>query len=163
MHEAQRTDRTGAAGSGTVHGDWPPGGNVAAASGRLSPETSSRTTDDDLAPNDPSLTDDIAGLIDSGKTYAEAEIAFQKTRAVLAGRSAANAAGKLVGALILVHIALVALAVGLIIALAPQITIWGAIVVVVGAILLLVFVLVQSARNRAKQISALFAPSGGAK
>ena len=157
MHETQRNT---AAGVGLAAS--PPGHDGPAAAGHHPAEPPVPAPEDEVG-DAPSLTEDIAGLIESGKTYAEAEFNFQKTRASLAGKSAANAAGKLVVALVLVHIALVALAVGLIIALAPLITIWGAILVVVGAILLLVAVLVQSARRRAKQIGALFAPSGEAR
>jgi uncharacterized membrane protein len=109
---------------------------------------------------EPSLNEDIAGLIESGRTYAQAELNFQKTRAALAGKAAGKAALWLLLALVLVNIALITLAVGVMIALAPLITIWGAIAVVVGAILVLVAILVIRAKQRASQISAFFAPSG---
>lgn len=109
---------------------------------------------------DPSLTEDIAALIDSGRNYAEAELAFQKTRASLAASNTAKAAAALVLALVLLHIALVALAVGAVIALAPLITIWGAIAVVVGAMLLGVGLLVRSALKRASLLSAIFSAPG---
>lgn len=115
---------------------------------------------DDPLHKDSSVTDDIAALIDSGRTYAEAEFAFQKTRLGLVAGSAAKAVVALVLALVMLHIALVALAVGAVIALAPLITIWGAIGVVVGAMLLGVGLLVRSARSRAKLLSVLFASPG---
>jgi len=111
----------------------------------------------DPAPDfDEGLFEEVASLIDDGRTYAEAEIAFQKTRAKLAGRSVGVAALAVAVALILLHIAFLALAVGLVIALAPLVTIWGAIGIVVGGLLLLVGLLGWTAMKRAKVLSALF-------
>lgn len=107
------------------------------------------------------FTDDIASLIDSGRNYVEAEIAFQKTRASLAASSGAKAAGALLIALMVFNIALIALAVGLIMALQPLITIWGAIGVVVGTLLVVTLLLVRSASTRGKAISAMFGDGGG--
>ncbi len=103
-----------------------------------------------------SLRDDIAVLVDDARTYAEAEIAFQKTRAGLAGRKAARALGLLVLALLLLHIALIALAVGAVIALAPLVTIWGAIAIVVGVLLAGVAALVLGAFGDGQVLAAMF-------
>jgi fructose-1,6-bisphosphatase/inositol monophosphatase family enzyme len=78
-----------------------------------------------------SLTDDLVAMVEDGKTYVESEIQFQKTRAAFAldrGRS-----GALYGvvALTLLWLALVALVVGLVIALTPEIGPWAATAVVV--------------------------------
>lgn len=102
------------------------------------------------------LRDDIAALVEDARTYAEAEIAFQTTRASLAGKSAGRALVLLVLALVLLHIALIALAVGAVIALAPLVTIWGAIAIVVGVLLAGVMALVLSARGDGKALSAMF-------
>lgn len=78
-----------------------------------------------------SLTDDLIALVDDGKTYLETEVQFQKTRAAFAldrGRSGAIYA---VIALTLVWLALVALVVGLVIALTPEIGPWAATALVV--------------------------------
>lgn len=111
--------------------------------------------DAEAAPEE-GLIEDIVRLFDDGVTYGQAEIAFQKTRAKLAGRAAGVAALCVAVALILVHIALLALAVGLVIALAPLVTIWGAIAIVVGVILLGAVWLLAKARSKAGKISALF-------
>ena len=102
------------------------------------------------------LRDDITALVEDARTYAEAEIAFQTTRASLAGKSAGRALVLLVLALVLLHIALIALAVGAVIALAPLVTIWGAIAIVVGVLLAGVMALVLSARGDGKVLSAMF-------
>lgn len=102
------------------------------------------------------LRDDITALVEDARTYAEAEIAFQKTRASLAGKRGARAVVLLVLAIVLLHIALIALAVGAVIALAPLVTIWGAIAIVVGVMLAGVALLVMRAIGDGKALSAMF-------
>lgn len=104
------------------------------------------------------LRDEVSALVEDARTYAEAEIAFQKTRARLTVKGAARAALLLVLALVLLNLALIALAVGAVIALAPLVTIWGAIAIVVGVLLLGVALLVAGAARQGKVIGALFAP-----
>jgi hypothetical protein len=103
-----------------------------------------------------SLRDDINALVDDARTYAEAEVAFQKTRAGLAGKAAARALALLVLAVVLLHIALIALAVGAVIALAPLVTIWGAIAIVVGVLLFGVAALVFFAVGDGKALASMF-------
>lgn len=107
------------------------------------------------------LRDDVAALVDDARTYAEAEIAFQKTRAVLAGKRGGRALVLVVLALVLLHVALIALAVGAVLALAPLVTIWGAIATVVGVLLFGVFLLVRAAASEGKVVSAMFGPGDG--
>ncbi|MFM7349393.1 MAG: phage holin family protein [Erythrobacter sp.] len=102
------------------------------------------------------LKDDVSALVDDARNYAAAEIAFQKTRAGLAGKKAARALILLVLALVLLNLALVALAVGAVIALAPLVTIWGAIAIVVGVLLAGVAVLVMRALGEGKTLGAMF-------
>jgi hypothetical protein len=102
------------------------------------------------------LRDDVTALIEDARTYAEAEIAFQKTRAGLAGKAAGRALVLLVLAVVLLHIALIALAVGAVIALAPLVTIWGAIAIVVGVLLIGVGLLVFGAIGKGKLLAAMF-------
>jgi hypothetical protein len=118
--------------------------------------------DDGLAEAESTLSEDIAALIDSGRTYAEAELAFQKTRASLVGGNAGKAAAALVLALVLINIALTALAIGAVLALQPLITIWGAIAVVVGALLIGAGLLVRSAKARGRVLAAMFGDGAGA-
>ena len=102
------------------------------------------------------LREEIDVLVEDARTYAEAEVQFQKTRAALAGKTAGHALVMLVLALVLLHIALIALAVGAVIALAPLVTIWGAIAIVVGVMLAGVAWLVLSARKDGALLAALF-------
>ena len=108
------------------------------------------------------LRDDVTALVEDARNYAEAEIAFQKTRASLAGKHGARAVAMLVLALVLLHIALIALAVGVVIALAPLATIWGAIAIVVGVMLLGVALLLRAAMGQSKLLSAMFGSEDGA-
>lgn len=102
------------------------------------------------------LRDDVTSLVEDARNYAEAEIAFQKTRAALAGKHGARALALLVLALVLLNLALIALAVGAVIALAPLVTIWGAIAIVVGVLLVGVALLVMGAVKDGKMIGAMF-------
>jgi hypothetical protein len=129
-----------------------PDDNLAAATG-VDPEGDDATTANSFT----ELRDDVAALVEDARTYAEAEIAFQKTRAGLAAKAAGRAMVFLVLAVVLLHIALIALAVGAVIALAPLVTIWGAIAIVVGVMLVGVALLVLSAISKGKLLAAMFA------
>lgn len=107
------------------------------------------------------LREEIALLAEDARTYVEAEVAFQKTRAAVAGKTVGRAAALLVLALVLLHIALIALAVGAVIALAPLVSIWGAIAIVVGILLVVVAALVLAARKDANLVASLFASVKG--
>lgn len=104
----------------------------------------------------PSLVDEITTLFEDGKTYAEAEIAFQKSRAAFAADRIKGAVVFAVGAVILIHIALIALAVGLVFALIPLVGAWGATAIVAGLLLAAAAVLLFKLKDRASAISAAF-------
>lgn len=105
---------------------------------------------------DESLSEEISALIDDGKTYVEAEIAFQKTRASIAGKSIGSAAACVIVAIVTLHVAILALAVGLVIALDPLVTIWGAIAIVVGVLLFITAILVRMAMKHANRLGLIF-------
>lgn len=98
--------------------------------------------------SDGSLSEDIVALIDDGKTYVEAEFAFQKTRLAFAAERGKS--GMLFGicAFAVLHLALVALVVGAIFALTPLITALGATALVVGILLVAGLILAAKAKNR---------------
>ncbi len=107
-------------------------------------------------PEQGSLTDDILALLDDGRTMVDAEIQFQKTRAAFAldrGRSGALYG---IAAFGLIHLALVALVVGLVIALTPVIGPWGATAVVVGIVALAGVLLATAARRRFRRLAAAY-------
>ena len=89
----------------------------------------------DLESEARSLLDDVQALIDDGKTYLEAELGFQRTRAAfVADRAKSTVVFGAIAAL-LGLLALVGLTVGSIIALTPLLTAWGASALVVAVLL----------------------------
>ncbi|WP_156839400.1 phage holin family protein [Novosphingobium aquimarinum] len=100
---------------------------------------------------DRSLQDDLRDLADEARTAAEAEFAFQKSRATYAGKSLPKIAGLLVGAAVLAFFAMMALVVGLIIALAPLLTAWGSMALVTIVLLGLALVVALVARSKFKE------------
>jgi len=113
--------------------------------------------DESEPPASRSLTDGLTALYDDGKTYAEAELNFQKSRASFAGGTLGSGIGFVLAALAFLHLALIALVVGLVIALAPVVGIWGAIAIVVGTLLVGVIVFALIAKKRFTLLSNAFA------
>jgi hypothetical protein len=98
--------------------------------------------------DDRSLLDDVEALIDDGKTYFEAELAFQKTRAgFVADRAKAAVVFGTLAAL-LGFLALIGLTVGLIIALTPWLSAWGASALVVALLLVAAGLAARAAAGR---------------
>ncbi len=108
----------------------------------------------------PSLGDDVMALIDDGKTYLEAELQFQKSRATFAADRGRSGAIYGLAAVLLVHLALIALAVGTVIALAPVIGAWASTALVVGLLLVLGGLLGLAAKRRFAQLSSAFSEPG---
>lgn len=91
-----------------------------------------------LTKDDPatrSLVADARQLVEDGRTLLEAELAYQKSRALVAGQAAKGVAGWGALALVLVFFALMALVLGLVLALTPLIGALGATVAVVLGVL----------------------------
>jgi uncharacterized membrane protein YqjE len=99
-----------------------------------------------------SLVDDVEALFDDGKTYLQAELAFQKTRAAFVADRAKGAFIYGAVAAVFGFLALIGLTVGLIIALSPWLTAWGASALVV---FLLAAAAVISLRAAGKRWNAL--------
>lgn len=105
---------------------------------------------------DGSLSEDIATLIDDGRTYVEAEIAFQSAR--LAFAADRGKSGLLFGvfAIAVLHLALVALVVGAIFALTPLITAMGATALVTGLLILAGLILAAKAKSHFARLAKSF-------
>lgn len=101
-----------------------------------------------------SLMEDVEALIDDGKTYLQAEIAYQKTRAAYVADKAKGAV--LYGAIAagFAVLALIGLTVGLIIALTPLLTAWGASALVVVLLMLGAFLAARAAGKRWTRLMA---------
>jgi uncharacterized membrane protein YqjE len=127
-----------------------------------------RAPDDDRAASDDeaagsaearSLFEDVEALIEDGKTYLEAELNFQKTRTRFAADQAKWALVFGLAALILVFLALVGLTVGLIIALTPLLTAWGATALVVILLGIVAAIAARAALRRGKELAGAFGSS----
>lgn len=87
-------------------------------------------------PDEPSIVDEIRLLIAAARQSAEAELAYQSARAKLLVKATAWIAGGGALALALLFFVLMALVVGLLLALAPMLGPWGALGAVVGGLLI---------------------------
>ena len=103
-----------------------------------------------------SLIEDLEALYEDGKTYAQAELQFQKTRARYAGHQLRTGFGFALAALAFLHLALLGLTVGLVIALAPLVGPWGATAIVTVTFLVIGGVLGLGARKRFSGLSGHF-------
>ena len=92
-----------------------------------------------------SLIDDVEALIDDARTYLGAELSYQKSRAAFVSDRLKKTIVFGVGAGVLGFIAAIGLTVGLIIALTPLVTGWGATAIVIGVELLIVYLLIKRA------------------
>ncbi|MGQ7829017.1 phage holin family protein [Altererythrobacter sp. Z27] len=113
---------------------------------------------------DGSLVDDVAALVQDGRNFVEAEIAFQKTRLAFAANRSKSAVVSGLFALAFIHLALIALVVGLVIALTPLVSALGATAIVVGALLFGAFLMLMRMRNSTQEIGDAFGndnPEGG--
>lgn len=115
-----------------------------------------RGGDDPVSPEDLSLSEDIQALINDTRTYAEAELAYQKSRAAFAADRGKSAALYGLFALGFVHLALVALVIGALFALIPALGPWGATAAVVGVLLIGALILLLLARGKAREVSSAF-------
>ena len=101
-----------------------------------------------------SLFEDVETLIDDGRTYLEAEIAYQKTRAAFVADKAKSALVFGAVAAAFAVLALIGLTVGLILALTPWLTAWGASALVVGLLAVGALLAARTAGQRWKGLMA---------
>lgn len=103
-----------------------------------------------------SLKADFEALISDAKTYAQAELAFQKSRAGFTADRLKWVALYGGAALGFVHLALIALTVGLVISLATVVGPWVATALVVAALLIGAVVFVTMLRGKLGDIRDMF-------
>ncbi|MEQ1542105.1 MAG: phage holin family protein [Novosphingobium sp.] len=104
-----------------------------------------------------SLVEDVKNLVEDGRTLVEAELAYQKSRAAVAGAGAKGIAGWTLLALALIFFTLMALVVGLLLALAPAMGSWGALLTVVLGLLTSTALSAWVALRRWKRVRAALA------
>lgn len=107
-----------------------------------------------------SLVNDLRQLAGDAKTLAEAELAYQISRAKVTGEAARNVAIFGVVAFVLAFFALGALTVGLLLALTPLVTAWGATAIVVGALALGAFACLIAASRRIRRLTQVLGGGG---
>lgn len=111
---------------------------------------------EDEAPHGPSLADDLIALFEDGKTYAEAEVAYQKSRAGYTANRLKSAVALGFGAFGVLHLALIALTVGVVIALIPLVGPWIATAIVSLTLIVVGVVLLRMLKTRVDDIRAAF-------
>jgi uncharacterized membrane protein YqjE len=94
-----------------------------------------------------SLLDDIGDLVGDAQTWFDAELGYQKVRAAFVGANLKQALVLGLAAAVLIVVAVMGLTFGLILALAPLVTTWGAMAIVVGTMLLVALLCGLSARK----------------
>jgi hypothetical protein len=114
-------------------------------------------SESDAVADHPPIKDELTALIEDGKTYAEAELAFQKTRLSFAADRGKSALIYGVLAFGFVHLMLIALVVGAVIALAPTFGGWQATGIVVGVLLIATVILGLLIRSKVKAVAGAFA------
>ncbi len=108
-------------------------------------------------PAERSLVDDVRQLVDDGRTLLEAELAYQKSRALVAGEAAKAVAGWGALALALLFFALMALVLGLMLALTSKLGALAATGVVVAGLVVLAAIAGLTASRRWKRAAAQIA------
>jgi hypothetical protein len=124
----------------------------------LPKQTPANRAESEAAAAERSLIDDVEVLIEDGKTYLEAELNYQQPRALFVGdRVKSTVLFALVG-FVFAWMALIALTVGLIVALTPPLSAWGATAVVVIVWLLIAVIALTVAAGRWKQLAKALEP-----
>ena len=103
---------------------------------------------DDAEADDGSLLDDVRDLFDDGRTLIEAELAYQSARGAYAWERAPGIVVPLLVSLAAVFFAMMAVVVGLLLALAPLLTVWGALGAVTALLLVAGFAAYRIAMRR---------------
>ena len=101
-----------------------------------------------------SLVDDVKQLAQDGRTLLEAELAYQKSRAMVVGEGVKGIAGWGALALALVFFALMALILGLLLALSAELGPWAALAIVFGGVLIAAGLAAWTASRRWKRMAA---------
>lgn len=114
---------------------------------------------DASAPAGPSLVADVEALLADGKTYLEAELTYQKSRAGFTANRLKWTAIYGAAAFGLLHLALIALTVGAVIALTPETGPWMATAIVVAALFLGALIFVLRLRSKLGDIRGVFEDS----
>jgi uncharacterized membrane protein YfbV (UPF0208 family) len=114
----------------------------------------------EACPPPPSLFDDVIALFDDGKTYAQAEVAYQKSRAGFVASRIKFIVAYGAAAFGVFHLALIGLTVGIVIALIPLVGPWIATAIVTLSLVVLGMTLLNMLKKKVGDIRAAFAEDG---
>ena len=101
-----------------------------------------------------SLLEDVQTLLEDGRVAVQAEINFQQTRLAYCGKAARNLVIFAVAGLLFSFFTLIALTVGLLLALIPAVTAWGATGIVTGVFVVALAVCLGGALSSWRKIRA---------
>jgi len=107
------------------------------------------------------LAGDVCQLASDARTVLEAELAYQSSRARVIASAGRMVALYGIAAFVLIVFALVALVVGLLLALTPLVTAWGATAIVAGVLVLLAYCSSRMALKRWRSARAALAGDKG--
>lgn len=124
-------------------------------------DTSRFAEEDESSAGDRSLAEDLHALAGDGRAFLQAELAYQKTRASYAAGSIRTIAILAVLAGALAFFSLMALVFGLLLALTPLLTAWGATAVVVGSLATFAFLALKLAATRWTKMLAMLSDADG--
>lgn len=116
--------------------------------------------EDSEGPSGHSLTDDLIALLDDGKTYAEAELAFQRSRAAFTADRLKGAIGFGLAAFGVLHLALIGLTVGVVLALIPIVGPWAATGIVTVTLVIVGLFFLRLLKSRFDEIRGAFSEDG---
>ncbi len=119
-------------------------------------ETPDHETPERDTPEHVTLVEELRALVSEAQAMARTEIAYQTARLSLGGKLVGRVAGLGALALALVFFALMALVVGSLLALIPLLGAWGAVAVVVAALLLATFAALLGMRAGWRRLRELF-------
>ena len=103
-----------------------------------------------------SLTDELTALLDDGRTYLEAEVAYQKSRAIFTASESKRGLYTLLATFAFLHAALIALVVGGLLALVPVLGGLGAMLAVTLGLAAAAVVTGLITRRRFSRVSRLY-------
>lgn len=149
--EHSSADASGTAGPVMVGGDHP--AHLASSTQDTAYEGDAYGEDEDHA----SLKNDLSALYHDSRTYLQAELAFQKSRAKFIGSEAGSIGIYGAAALAFVHLALIALAVGAVLALETLVGPLAATLIVAVVLLVLAGICAYLLRSKIKEMQAALA------
>ncbi len=136
---------------------WPPTASPLPDDGPADYPGFGTAVDDEPGAAERSLVEDVRALVKDARLLAEAEIDFQKKRAGYGAQAAKSIVALFGAAGAAAFFAAMALVVGLVIALAPILTIWGSTALVTAALLVAAWLLASRGLAKLRTMKTMIA------